>query len=42
MTFKLICPKCGVMISVSRYRRHKLRNRCSVQHIRKRDKVRRS
>lgn len=30
---KKVCPKCGVV--VSNLRKHKARNRCQVQHIRK-------
>lgn len=30
---KKVCPECGVV--VSNLRKHKARNRCKVQHIRK-------
>lgn len=33
---KKICPKCGIL--VSNLRRHRERNRCDLQHIRKTDK----
>lgn len=30
---KMICPKCGIVISKKRYSRHK-RERCDIQHTR--------
>ena len=35
MVKKMICPHCKVMISTDKYHKHKSRNRCKQQHIRK-------
>jgi hypothetical protein len=34
---KYVCKKCGVVISQKRRTRHKERNRCEEQHIRKKN-----
>jgi hypothetical protein len=36
MTDKMVCSKCGVVVSVDKFHKHKSRNRCKEQHKRKR------
>lgn len=39
MSEKMVCPECGVFVSVRSYHKHISRNRCNEQH---RDKKRRT
>jgi hypothetical protein len=36
---KTICKGCGILISKQSISKHKRKNRCKEQHIRKKDKV---